>query len=499
MIADLCTIMAARGEQATLQRWLESVPQAVLEATPSLCVWYAWTLLFNSNIPACERSLRVAEQAWQANRDVRLLGEISNLRSAVAFFRGEIGASIGFAHQALASLPPDAHFQRALGGLYLYHGSMQLGKVADAAQALAQVRILMSTVSDPALRASSIPRDVELAQAALDLQQGRLHETALLYHEILEASHGRLRSRMAAHLGMSKVLRSWNQLVQAEQHARLGVDLCRQIGEQLSLPDAYVILAHVLAAQECFEAALEALKVALDAAEQVGRHAIVRHVVAQRARVWVLEGRLAEALAWAQSVDLPVDRAPTYERLGEYLTLIRVRIAQGHPSEILPLLHHLLHAAEDDGRVSDLLVVLVLVALAYHGAGMSERAMTFLERALVLAEPQNHIRLFVDGGAPMVTLLERASGQSSVTDYVALLLRSCGPAAASAPPQIKPLSAREREILALLAAGASNLEIAERLSLTLSTVKKHVSNIYGKLSVTSRTRAVALAQQLALL
>lgn len=499
LIGDSCTIMAARGEQATLQRWLETVPQDVLEAEPGLCVWYAWTLLFNRNIAACERSLHVAEQAWRSSGDVRLHGEISNLKSAIAYFRGEIAASINFAHEALASLPPGEHFQRALGALYLYHGSMQRGKVQDAALALAQARALISNVSDPALSASSIPRDVELAQAALDLQQGRLREAAVMYRAVLDASDGRLRSTMASHLGLSKVLRGWNDLAQAEQHARIGVDLCRQIGEQLSLPDAYVILAHVLAAQDRFEEAVETLRAALDAAEQVGRHSTVRYVMAQRVRIWVLEGRLVEALAWAQGTELHMNNAPPYDRLSECLTLIRVRIAQGRPSEVVPLLHLLLAAAEDDGRIADVLIVLVLIALAYHGAGMADRALTFLERALVLARPQGHIRLFVDGGTPMMALLDRATEHSSVPEYISTLVHAFGRLAAAGAPQIEPLSTREHEVLLLIATGASNLEIAERLGVTLSTVKKHVSNVYGKLGVTSRTRAVALAQQLALL
>jgi NarL family two-component system response regulator LiaR len=65
-------------------------------------------------------------------------------------------------------------------------------------------------------------------------------------------------------------------------------------------------------------------------------------------------------------------------------------------------------------------------------------------------------------------------------------------AARPAPPG-HDLSAREREVLALMRQGLSNRAIAERLIISLSTVDFHVSNILGKLGVTSRTEAVALA------
>ena len=61
------------------------------------------------------------------------------------------------------------------------------------------------------------------------------------------------------------------------------------------------------------------------------------------------------------------------------------------------------------------------------------------------------------------------------------------------------LTARELEVLGLLAAGRSNQEIAEELVVTLDTVKKHVSHVLDKLGAVNRTEAVARARQLGLL
>jgi LuxR family maltose regulon positive regulatory protein len=64
---------------------------------------------------------------------------------------------------------------------------------------------------------------------------------------------------------------------------------------------------------------------------------------------------------------------------------------------------------------------------------------------------------------------------------------------------IEPLSKRELEVLRLVAEGLSNREIAERLVISLSTVKGHTSNIYSKLAVKGRTQAVAKARVLGIL
>jgi LuxR family maltose regulon positive regulatory protein len=65
-----------------------------------------------------------------------------------------------------------------------------------------------------------------------------------------------------------------------------------------------------------------------------------------------------------------------------------------------------------------------------------------------------------------------------------------------AQPLVEPLSEREIEVLQHIAQGYSNAEIAQRLYITLGTVKRHINNIYGKLGVGSRTQAVAKAREL---
>jgi LuxR family maltose regulon positive regulatory protein len=105
----------------------------------------------------------------------------------------------------------------------------------------------------------------------------------------------------------------------------------------------------------------------------------------------------------------------------------------------------------------------------------------------------------------MAELLRRAGSQGIAPNYVASLLAAWNaqpPAATPAArlqPLIEPLSERELEVLRLIADGLSNAEIASRLVVTVGTVKAHTSNLYGKLGVNTRTRAVARARALGLL
>jgi LuxR family maltose regulon positive regulatory protein len=171
------------------------------------------------------------------------------------------------------------------------------------------------------------------------------------------------------------------------------------------------------------------------------------------------------------------------------------------------MLHRLLRDAEEKARRDSVLEILIVRALVLEAQRATSEAVITLERALALAEPEGYIRLFLDEGLAMLDLLRLARSRGVAPDYITTLLAAAGEQAIVATPQSLPhaaalveqLSVRELEVLRLVAGGASNEEIAERLVIAVSTVKRHVSNILGKLTVTNRTQAVARARECGLL
>jgi LuxR family maltose regulon positive regulatory protein len=222
------------------------------------------------------------------------------------------------------------------------------------------------------------------------------------------------------------------------------------------------------------------------------------------------QGDLSAAVSWADACGLSCDDTQLpYPREREYLMLARVRMAQGRKDPVgswlqqtLHLLKRLQASAEAKARRRSMLEILILQALTLDAQGKRDEALSTLHDALKRAEPEGYIRLFVDEGAPMQILLQQTQARGLQLGYVATLLSAFGdphvldaaPAASANQVLAEPLTQREREVLHLLGAGASNSEIARRLVLSLGTVKKHVSNICGKLDAQSRTQAVAHAR-----
>ncbi len=151
-------------------------------------------------------------------------------------------------------------------------------------------------------------------------------------------------------------------------------------------------------------------------------------------------------------------------------------------------------------------------ALALDAAGEHDAARACLADTLRRAAPLGFIRTFLDRGPRLRALLEQLAVKRPGDAYIESLLGAFGAAerpdgtreaqpsrraeseagATSAAP-LEDLTNRERDVLELLAARLSNKEIAERLSVSAETVKKHNLNLYRKLHVEGRRQAVAAA------
>lgn len=115
------------------------------------------------------------------------------------------------------------------------------------------------------------------------------------------------------------------------------------------------------------------------------------------------------------------------------------------------------------------------------GHGMVRLAFTTPRRTIVTISLRRHLEPFTGRDVGLLQLVE---------PVIAALLR--------AEPRIgcdRSLSDSEHRVLELVASGASNAEVAERLCVSVSTVRKHLEHSYRKLGVTNRTAAVAALQQ----
>jgi len=219
------------------------------------------------------------------------------------------------------------------------------------------------------------------------------------------------------------------------------------------------------------------------------------------------------ALQYARNIepDLPVGIYPWFALQPPLLIRARTLITAGNQDDMVEaeaLLTRLRAQTESLNNIQPLVGVLTCQALLFQARGDLPAARRSIERAVELAAPRGYLRAFVDFGPSLLPLLEMLAREGIARAYVRSILTAIeAPAAGSShvagpAPRLRlpeALSRREREILALLAERWSNREIADHLKITLNTVRKHTSTIYGKLGVSSRREAASVGRALGLL
>jgi LuxR family maltose regulon positive regulatory protein len=321
-----------------------------------------------------------------------------------------------------------------------------------------------------------------------------------------------------AYAGMAEVEYQRDELDAALRHVTEGITRLRPASYTAPLATGLARLSRIRQATGDAAGALEAIGEAERVSPSPAVGGLVNPVPAQRARLQLAQGNVSAAAHWAQQRGLSPEDEPDYPQELEYLVLARVLIAQERPGEALALLDRLLARAAGQDRMGSVIEIHALRALAQAAGGDEPAAVATLADAIILASPQGNVRVFADEGPPMRAMVGRVvvahrAGQSSVRDipfgHLARLIRAFDgePAAAGSRPEtatgahglVDPLTRRELEVLAMLAAGTSNQAIAEELFVTLFTVKKHVSHVLGKLGAANRTEAVARARELGLI
>ena len=517
------------GEAATIYGWLSVLPEDMVRSRPRLLLGQALMAALSGRLEAVEPLLDAAERGSAgaagepfeptAGRGRSLLVNvpalIALLRSLLAQLRGDADATAAFASQALAESREDEWRLHADVQDFLAVAAWLRGRLTEAERAFESSIAGWRAAGQPTFTAYA---GYQLGQ--IQRAQGRLGAAARTYQQALEitAPPGRpeLPAAGVALVGLAEVAYQRNQLDTALQHVTDGIALCRRFVHSAPLATGLATLAWIRQATGEPAGALAAMSEAEQAAP--GPPGLLNPVPARRVQLLLAQGDIAGAARWTQEAGLSAADEPSYPCEPGYLVLARVLLAQGRSAHALALLDRLnAAAAAQQERAGSLIEAGALRALALAATGEEASAVDALAGALTLACPEGYVRVFADEGPPMAVLLGRLIAAQREVPAAAGVPLGClarlqrafddagharpdpGHGTAAIPGIVEPLTARELEVLGMLAAGRSNQAIAGELVVTLDTVKKHVTHVLGKLGAASRTEAVARARELGLI
>lgn len=483
-----------RGAMLPVINWLRSLPEAVLQARPSLWVSYILTLtMMGKPVDNIRTILRDAEDGLKTlpetvnTRDTK--GQIAAIRVLFAVALKQADEIIDQANLALAYLRSDNLPVRTMITWALGFAHQIQGQLGQAQEVYRQAyRISQNSGNVMMAIATSIGLG-QVCERENQPEQSRAH-----YQQVLKLSgEPPLPYACEALLGLARIAYEQNDLETARHYAQQSMPLAKQLPNVDTPLSVELILARIYMAQAN-------LTMAAEANNRAERFAYDHHfenrlpeIADLKTRLFLNQGDLHQAGELVQAFDLP-------------LSLARVKLEQGDSTGALVLIQSYREEMEHKQWARELLETLILETVCSYRLGDPTQTAFLLNRVFVLAQDGKYIRLFLDEGQIMADIISRIPVQPNFLPYRALLLAAFDAEAPrksipnlSATQLIEPLSEREIEILQLIAQGCSNREIGERLYLALNTVKGHNRNLFGKLQAGNRTEAVARARELGIL
>jgi LuxR family maltose regulon positive regulatory protein len=559
MIERNVQAMMNLGEISALARWIGRLPEEITHKRPLLGVGYAWALIATHQLDLArywlddvERSVERLEKQTQgaptpkktASIDVVENVDLSGIRgglalcqSHLAMLNGDLEKAAAFSRQATGYLPDENVYLRSLIALDDSISSVLSG---DTQKTIESLRVTAQIARQANNTTVLIIATCEVA--IMQWIQGQLSKAweTLQKAQYLAIGPDGKPHPLAGFIDIvsGEILFERDAVEEARDYLERGCQAIRSVwylgslGGMTSLARLRQAQGDISGAQEIVEEiasmALRSDASQWDAALASGlavRLAVQRDDLAAAEQWWIKGG--------FSDLNTPIALEDYPYHIFEYVLLAQARflLVRGQETgkvrdikQAAELLGTLLPEAERFQRGASLIQILVLQAMAKSALG-NERATKTLLRALALGEPEGFRRFYLEEGWRLAELLrqcraaqEEAGSHLPSLAFIDSLLESIqgaengqqanqGPVEGRAAPTTArledglpiSLSAREMEVLALIAEGKSNQEISSELYLALNTVKRHAYNIYTKLEVKKRTHAVSRARQLGLI
>jgi LuxR family maltose regulon positive regulatory protein len=477
LIEKRAPVVLVLAEVGTLLNWLVKLPETTVQRHPGLCIFYAFVLTRVGRVDAAEVWLRQVE-------GFELTGFLKTLATMTQ-------AMIATAHQ------DDKHTIELLVQVLKEKESLSnAGTSAEAVYSLA-AKLGAATILVEAQEVhGQLRKAIETCQLGLSLVRDKELEAPLL------SMAGLL------HVRFARILCEQNNLEGATQHIIAAREIGPRSGNKQILACISIVLGLIRQAEGDDKAALDLIRQAEEIAPDSSQLPRTSNLP-WRLRFWFAQGNFSAAARLIQAYE-PTTSKDRGGRLATLLqetvsiTLGHISLCEGKFSKAETLLARVQQEAEQAGRLGNVIEILLLRALAARALGNVAQAINLLDKALKLAEPEGYIRVFVDLGMPMATLLRERVSKGVTSTYTRKLLtvfekKKHRTETLAYQPLVEPLTERELEVLRLLADGLSNEEIADKLVLTTGTIKTHAHNIYAKLGVRNRAQAIKRATSLNLL
>ncbi|MCP4679496.1 MAG: AAA family ATPase [Deltaproteobacteria bacterium] len=499
-----------RGRLSTFVYWATATPEELIRRRPSLGIIPAWAYIFVGEYDKAGQMIpkivAYAETLEPSEIKRFIEGDLALMQGLAVEKTHDYEATLALCEQSEELMPnkeriPAAVVQAMIGSCHRAFGNFD--RAMDYYREAERRGLAMGDSWTPSMACVDM---VQICEIRGDLAGAEIHCQRVIDRSE-NLSGRRIGSFCRADLHLADLLREQNQLDRALEHAEIGI---RSLEDWWRPEDALIALT-VMAAVRMSRGELVEAKETMAQATEVDRANPVHRTYtvgreAVEARLWAVSGNFDSADKWiAELADRPLCGIVYREKLQTEAAWIR--LAQNRPEQALEIIDGLVEPAREGSRLGHLVQMLSIRAVALSEMGRTGEALEALGEALEIGAAQGHVRSLIGLGQPMGRLLKlglkEVGWEPRAEEKAQSLLKALEPdGGESIDPRkqanqglVEPLSERETEVLPLVAQGLSNKEIAQKLFVSVNTVKTHVHNIAAKLNVKTRTQAAAKARE----
>ncbi len=476
-----------RGQIYQAKKWIEMLPTAIRQAHPRINMDYGWALFLSNDFDPLFDVLDQIERTAVATPGI--LGEVSALRAFLEY--NNPGQMQEYALHALDIVPDDNVMVRGLVHMVLANVYQLFDEKEKAFEQFSQA-ILLHWAAGNKVAAGIAVLDLVLVNLALG-QWRRTHQLIDQFLNLARQDNALDDPAIGiALIGEGLVLLHQNRPDEAVAIIKRGLTLAESGGYQaavygrLPLTEALILQSNQAEARQTLTA-FSAKMADIPEVTSVVLAVMLGHA-------YLLLEDVDAARRWLGENETPVAPIESYRQI----TWARLAIVQTDYQQALAVLNRAIQQIAPQSWNGYLIEAYNLRAVVHAALGNSAAAVDDLHRALTLAEPEEDIYAFLREGPIMQKLLAHVPQTAFVQSLLAAFaaLPQADKAEFSHPTLVEPLSAREVEVVRLMVEGLTYNDIAQRLVISVNTVRYHVKGLYSKLGVSSRAEAIARARKL---
>ena len=468
------TTFIKNGEESIFLELLEILPVKYMIVHPDLFYFQAGSMAVSGRSEDAKRFLKKFEAFMEEetfipiNEQAIIQMKLDLYRASVAFYQGDVDLFVELLDQNREGIEKFASIVKVvnIGEALLFRGPIGFG---GRLKKMAYLSALVSTSEE---------------------------RRAMLHYAL--QGHG--------FIFLSDLFYEWNHLENAQVHLDKALAICDSSSHVSVWVPGIILQSKILLASGKGREAEENLLTALEELKLHQSPRWERLLEAALIRLQLSQGLIHSGDTWLEQRHISSTDKPNVNREYEQITLARILIARQEFEEVIPWLNKLLSEARQADRIGSQIEILLLLAQAYEAHQQHSQSNDALERALVLAEPEGYIRIFLDEGVTIIPMLQQWLSHRKIYEhnYVTPLIAAYHlepgylhriSVEGTAPSIELHFTPREQELMYYIVEGLSNDEIARHLFLSPGTVKRYIHHIYQKLNVRNRVQAVTMIKE----